>query len=105
MEHLNKVELQGTIWSAYIKDYGTTRAVSMLVVTECNHTAQDGSPVIENTWHYVTAWEGENVANLELLTTGTDVHIVGRIRVRKRRKCTGEEITDRDIIASKVELM
>lgn len=105
MEHLNKVELQGTIWSAYIKDYGTTRAVTLLIVTQCSHFAQDGCKTIETTWHYVTAWEGENVADLDLLTTGTDVHIVGRIRVRKRRKCTGEEITDRDIVASKVEIM
>lgn len=105
MEHLNKVELQGTIWNAYIKDYGTTRAVTLLIVTQCSYYAQDGSPVIENTWHHVTAWEGEKIANLDLLTTGTDVHIVGRIRVRKRRKCIGEEITDRDIVASKVGLM
>lgn len=105
MEHLNKVELQGKIWNAYVKDYGNTRAASLLIVTECNYTGADGCRVVETTWHYVTVWEGENVASLDLLTSGAEVHIVGKIRVTKRRKCTGEEVTVRDIVASKVELI
>ena len=88
-----------------MKVFGNAKSANFSVATNYCYTTQDGCQVIETTWHYVTAWEGENVANLDLLTTGTDVHIVGRIRVRKRRRCTGQEVTDRDIVASKVELM
>ena len=105
MEHLNRIELQGYLWSVYVKDFGNTRCVNLCVLTQCHYTSQDGSPVIEDTWHYVTAWESENVIDLDQLTVGTNVHIVGRLRVRRRRKVTGGERTVHDIIASKVETL
>ena len=103
MEHLNKIELVGTLWSIYVKDFDTTKVGNLLIVTECEYFAQDGCKTIETTWHHVTAWESEEVKNLEQLEVGSTVHVVGRLRVRQRRKVTGESVTVHDIIASKVE--
>ena len=105
MEHLNRIELQGYLWSVYVKDFGNTRCANLCVLTQCHYTSQDGSPVIEDTWHYVTAWESENVKDLDRLTVGVNVHIVGRFRVRKRTRATGESVTTHDIIASKFEVI
>ena len=105
MEHLNKIELVGTLWSIYVKDFDTTKVGNLLIVTECEYFAQDGCKTIETTWHHVTAWESEEVKNLNLLEVGSTVHIVGRLRVRQRKKATGEYVTVHDIIASKVETL
>jgi len=77
MEHLNKIELVGTLWSITVQDYDTTKAGKLIIVTECEYFAQDGCKTIETTWHHVTAWESE----------------------------TGESVTVNDIIATKVETL
>lgn len=105
MEHLNRIELRGYLWSVYVKDFGNTRCANLCVLTQCHYTSQDGSPVIEDTWHYVTAWESENVKDLDQLTVGTNVHIVGRLRVRKRTTAAGEQRMVHDIIANKMEII
>ena len=64
-----------------------------------------GVPGMETTWHYITAWESEEVKNLDQLEVGSTVHIVGRLRVRQRRKATGEYVTVYDIVATKVEIL
>ena len=105
MEHLNRIELRGYLWSVYVKDFGNTRCANLCVLTQCHYTSQDGSPVIEDTWHYITAWESEEVKNLDQLEIGCTVHIVGRLRVRQRRRATGEYVMVHDIIANKVETL
>ena len=105
MEHLNKVELIGTLWTVNIQECGDTRCAKLCLFTDYFYTTKEGSPVIETTWHYVTAWESEDVKNLDQLEVGSTVHIVGRLRMRQRRKVTGEYVTVHDIIASKVETL
>ena len=105
MEYLNKIELVGILWNITVQDYDTTKAGKLIIVTECEYFAQDGCKTIETTWHYVTAWESEEVKNLDQLEVGSTVHIVGRLRVRQRRKATGEYVTVHDIIATKVETL
>lgn len=105
MEHLNKIELVGILWNITVQDYDTTKVGKLIIVTECEYVAQDGCKTIETTWHYVTAWESEDVKNLNQLEVGNTVHIVGRLRVRQRRKVTGESVTVHDIIATKVETL
>ena len=105
MEHLNKIELVGTLWSITVQDYDTNKAGKLVIVTDCEYFAQDGCKTIETTWHHVTARESEEVKNLDQLEVGNAVHIVGRLRVRQRRKVTGESVTVHDIIATKVETL
>lgn len=105
MEHLNKVELVGNLWTVNIQECGNTRCAKLCIYTEYCYTSQEGMPVIETTWHYITAWESEDIKNLDQLKVGSTIHIVGRLRVRKRTKATGEERTVHDIIANKVETL
>ncbi len=105
MEHLNRIELVGTLWSIYVNGFSTAKVGTLVIVTECEHFAQDGCKTIETTWHYVTAWESEEIKHLDQLEVGNTVHIVGRLRVRQRRKVTGESVTVHDIVASKVEII
>ena len=102
---MNRIDLVGTLWSIAIQDYDTAKAGKLVIVTECEYFAQDGCKTIETTRHHVTAWESEDVKNLNQLEVGNTVHIVGRLRVRQRRKVTGEERTVHDIIATKVETL
>ena len=102
---MNRIDLVGTLWSITIQVYDTAKAGKLIIVTDCEYFAQDGCKTIETTWHYVTAWESEEVKNLNLLEVGNTVHIVGRLRVRQRRKVTGESVTVHDIVATKVETL
>jgi len=102
---LNRINLTRTLWSIAVQDYDTAKAGKLVIVTECEYFAQDGCKTIETTWHHVTAWECEEVENLDQLEVGSTVHIVGRLRVRQRRKVTGESVTVHDIIANKVETL
>lgn len=102
---MNRIYHVGTLWSVTVQNYDTNKEGKLIIVTECEYFAQDGCKTIETTWHYVTAWESEEVKNLDQLEVGSTVHIVGRLRVRQRRKVTGEYVTVHDIIASKVETL
>ena len=105
MEHLNKVELQGTLWTVTIQKCGDTLCAKLCLYTDYCYTAKDGSAVIETCWHHVTVWEGENIKDLTQLTSGALIHIIGRLRIRTRKKATGEPVTVHDIVAHTVEII
>ena len=105
MEYLNQIELVGTLWNVNIQQYGDTCCAKLSLFTEYCYISQDGCPVIETTWHYVTAWESEDNKDFDRLASGAIVHIVGRLRVRNRTTATGERRTVHDIIANKVEII
>ena len=102
---MNRIDLVGTLWSIAVQDYDTAKAAKLIIVTDSEYFAQDARKTLETTWHHVTAWESEEVKNLEQQEVGSTVHIVGRLRVRQRRKATGEYVTVHDIIASMVETL
>ena len=101
----NRINLTRTLWRITVHVIDTTKAGKLIIVTECEYFAQDGCKTLETTWHYVTAWESEEVKNLDQLEVGSTVHIVGRLRMRQRRKVTGEYVTVHDIVPTKVETL
>ena len=105
MEQLNKIEIQGIIGSVYIKNFGNAKCANFSVATDYCFKSQDGSAVIETTWHRVVAWEGNLIKNLDQLQKGYGVHVIGRIRSQKYIAADGTERTSFEILASKVELM
>lgn len=105
MEHLNKIELVGTLWTVNIQECGDTRCGKLRIYTDYCYTSKEGLPVIETTWHYIIAWESENVKDLERLTPGATIHVIGRLRVRNRATATGVQRTVHDIVASMVEVI
>lgn len=103
MEQLNKVELIGTVGSVYVKDFGNTRCANFSVAT--NHCFKDseGCPVIETTWHRVIAWENRDTADAFSLEKGSQVHVIGRLRIQRYTGADGVERQTVEIVASKVE--
>ena len=103
MEQLNKVELRGVIGVIRLQNVGEKRLATMSVATNYCYKGGDGCPVIETTWHIVTAWEGKNCQNLDQLHKGDNVHIIGRLRCRKYLDSAGIERMQMDIVASNLE--
>lgn len=75
----------------------------MSVATDYCDKDAEGCPVIETTWHLVTAWEGKACADLSVLQKGDKVHVIGRLRNRKYVDNAGIERTQVDIIANLLE--
>ena len=105
MEQLNKIEIRGIVGSVYVKDFGNTKVANISVATNYGYTSRDGSAVIETTWHYVTAWEGKDIQNLDQLKKGSRIHVIGRLRNRKYVAADGTERIAYEIVASKVEMI
>lgn len=89
----------------YIKDFVNAKVASISVATNYGYTSKDGSAVIETTWHYVTAWEGKDIQNLDQLKKGSGIHIIGRLRNRKYVAADGTERIAYEIVADKVEII
>jgi single-strand DNA-binding protein len=103
MEQLNKVEIRGIIGSVYVKEFGNAKVANFSVATESCYTSQDGSKVIEVTWHRVVAWEGKQIQGLSQLKKGSGVHVIGRLRMQKYMATDGCERSAYEILANSVE--
>ena len=105
MEHLNQIELRGIIGSVYVKDFVNAKVANFSVATDYCYIAQDGTRVIDVTWHRVVAWEGKQIQNLSDLKKGSPVHVIGRLRMQRYTDANGAERSTYEIIAHKVEII
>ena len=103
MEQLNRIEIRGIVGSVRVQNVGNTKVANLSVATDYAFTTKDGGAVIETTWHYVTAWEGRDIQNLDQLKKGSFVHVIGRLRNRKYTTHDGMERIVYDVDAAKVE--
>lgn len=65
---MNRINLTRTLWSITVHVIDTTKAGKLIIFSKSEYFAQDGCKTIETTWHHVTAWESEEVKNLEQLS-------------------------------------
>ena len=103
MEQLNRIELRGTLGVFRVIAVGDTHCATMSVATNYCYKDAEGCPVVETTWHLVTAWEGKACADLSSLQKGDKVHVLGRLRCRRYVDDAGIERTQIDIIANLLE--
>ncbi len=103
MEQLNKVELRGVLGVVRVMPVGDTRYATMSVATNYFYKDSEGCPVIETTWHLVTAWEGKACPDLSVLQKGNPVHVIGRLRCRRYTDAAGIQKEQIDIVASCIE--
>ena len=103
MEQLNKVELRGILGVVRVMPVGDTRYATMSVATNYFYKDSEGCPVIETTWHLVTAWEGKACPDLSVLQKGNPVHVIGRLRCRRYTDAAGIQKEQIDILASCIE--
>ena len=97
MEHLNRIELRGIVGSVRTSNVSDTRIANFSLATNYSYTDKNGYPVIETTWHSVTAF------GISALEKGDRVHVLGRLRARRYISSDGVERMTYEVIANKVD--
>lgn len=103
MESLNKIELRGILGVIRVISLGDTHYATMSVATNFCYKDDEGCPVIETTWHQVTAWEGKACDDLSSFKKGDQVHVTGRLRCRRYTDEAGIQQQRLDILANCLE--
>lgn len=103
MEQLNRIEIRGNVGTVVINTVGESRVAHFSVATNFAYKSRNSEPVIETTWHNVTAWEGKNIPSFDFIQKGTPVYVSGRIKTQKYTGNDGIERTSYEIIANQVE--
>jgi len=104
MEHLNKIELKGTVGNVRLVGEGENQMVSFSVVTNFAYKSRTGD-IIETTWHNVVGWAGKNNPDIMRIEKGSKAYVVGRLRNRSYVDKEGQERQINEVVASKVMLI
>ena len=104
---MNKIELCGVVGRAETGSYNGSRVCNFSVVTEYSSRDKEGHSAIETLWFNVSLWETRDTPRPEIdkLSPGTWVHVIGRLRVRKYTTVENEERSSLDVVARFVEII
>ena len=105
MEQVNKIELLGIVGSVRTQVIGERRMAKFTMVTNRAYKNKEGAPVIESTWHNVTAFEGRLVRDLEKLEKGRAVHVWGRLQIQHYTGIDGMDRTSVDVLCNHLEII
>ena len=105
MEFLNKIELRGIVGQSSLNRVGDTRICRFSVVTELAYKGNDGTNIIESTWFSCQIFEGPGICNLDTITRGAIVHVIGRLKCNRYVDANGNDRVQYEIVARKVEVM
>lgn len=105
MEQLNKVILRGHIGSVKFQAVRGSNMARFSVATNYIYKDAQGYCVIETGWHNVVAWEGDDIHNLDKLTKGDAVEVVGRLRNQRYTASDGEERYSTEILARTINVI
>ena len=102
MEQINRIELRGLVGTVNTQIYPQGKVSHFTVATNYAYKDKNGSPVIETTWHNVTAWEGRDIQNLNELEKGSKVYVLGRVRKQRFTGSDGIDRTSNEVIARRI---
>ena len=105
MEFLNKIEIQGIVGNCNIQKIADTRVCRFSVVTELAYKGNDGTNIIESTWFNVSVFQGKDIQNLDTITRGAIVHVIGRLKCNRYVDANGNDRVQYEIVARKVEVV
>lgn len=105
MEQINRIEILGIVGNVRLQRLNNRLMARFTVVTNRAYKNKEGAPVIETQWHNVTAFEGKNVRDLEMITKGDAVHVWGRLQVQHITNAEGVDRTYVDIICNKLVIL
>lgn len=88
-----------------IQTVGNKQSIRMTIATNYVYKGRDGEPVLETTWHNVSAWEGKNMPDFGSISKGDKIYVVGRIRNQRYTGNDGVERTAVDIQASRIQMV
>lgn len=103
MEYINRIELAGKIGIVKLSSVGDTRIASFSLATCYCYRNRQGEPIEEVTWHNVSAWEGPQCKDLDKLSKGDNVRVIGRIRTSRITASDGSERILSEVVAAKIE--
>ena len=102
---LNRVELRGVVGNIRLNELNGKKVARITLATNYCYKASDGTPVIETTWHSISAWQSERVNCLDQIQKGTKLHIVGRLKNQRYITASGEERSATEIVAFAVAII
>lgn len=105
MEQINKIELRGNVGNVKIQEYGGSESIRFSLATNYAYKGKDGQPVIETTWHNVTAWSGKGMPDFHKIDKGSLVHVVGRLRCQKFENSDGVEKQVYEVLANRLTII
>lgn len=105
MEQLNRIELRGNVGSVRIQKVSGVNVANITVATNLAYRGKDGTLIIETTWHNVTAWEDNEIHNLDRIEKGGKIHIVGRLRCQRYTGTDGVERYMYEVVAKSVDII
>ncbi|MCF0174548.1 MAG: single-stranded DNA-binding protein [Bacteroidales bacterium] len=104
MEHINKIELKGTIGNIRVSEVGESLVSNFSLVT--NIMLPSKNTQVETTWHNIVAWGGSIPAEtITKLAKGQTAFVSGRIRSRAYTTSSGEERTIYEVLARSIEIL
>ena len=105
MEQMNRIELRGNVGSVRVQNVGQTHVARISLATNYVYKNREGDPVIETTWHNITAWDGKNIADLESIQRGDKMFVSGRLRSQRFIGNDGAEHTAYDVLARSLQII
>ena len=107
MEQINKVELLGIIGNAHTQTVGDKKVAKFTFATNRAYKDRTGMPVIETTWHNVTAWEGARIPyeTLAQIEKGATAHVLGRIKQTTYMGTDGSPRYVTEIVANSLKII
>ena len=104
MEFINKIELQGIVGAVSLNKVGNTSVARFSVCTENSYNANDGTAVIDTTWHSCTAWESDK-NHISDIKKCAIVHLVGRLRASRFTSFDGSERLVYEVFVNNVSVI
>ncbi len=105
MEQINKIELRGNVGNIKIQKVGDNEVARISLATNYVYKGKDGTPVIETTWHTISAWNGKGMPDFSKITKGALLHVFGRMRSQKFEGSDGTERQIYEVLANRLSIV
>lgn len=102
MEQINKIELRGNVGSVKVQSCRGQKVANFTLATNYVYKGSNGEPVIETTWHNVTAWAGKGMPDFDVIAKGSKVYVCGRLRSQRYNDAEGNEKVAYDVLAKRL---
>lgn len=105
MEQINKIELRGNVGNIKIQKVGDNEVARISLATNYVYKGKDGTPVIETTWHTISAWNGKGMPDFSKIRKGALLHVFGRMRSQKFESSDGTEKQFYEVLANRLNIV
>ena len=105
MEFINKIEILGIVGNSSIQKVGDTRLCRFSVAVDHAYRDNSGTNIIETTWFPVSAFSGPGICNLDSITRGSIVHVIGRLKCNRYVDANGNDRVQYELVARKLEII